>query len=215
MTPQEVEKNIGYVFKDKELLRRALTLISADPEFNNQTLEFFGDAIIEFVVSEHIYGWNKTEGELTELRKSIVSDKALAPVAGKLGLNEALIKSVNDVNNKKALPSAYEALVAAIYFDGGLDEARSFVVRTIDFTGNLAQINYKGKLQELLQRNGQPVPNYVRTDAGTPRNPVFIARLTYYGRQFEGVADNVRTAEQIAAGKAYNFLRTKIGTDEN
>ena len=81
----EAERAVNYTFKDKKLLTRALTLASADTENNNQLLEFFGDAILEFIVSERIFGEGESEGALTERRKNIVSDKALAPVSKKLG----------------------------------------------------------------------------------------------------------------------------------
>ena len=115
----QIEKNLNYTFKDKGLLRRALTLASATNADNNQTLEFFGDAILEFIVSERIFSEGKSEGQLTEKRKALVSDKALAPVSKKLGLDGALIRGEGDIRNKKAIPSAYEAVIAAIYIDGG------------------------------------------------------------------------------------------------
>ena len=127
MRLEEVESKLGYTFKDKTLLKRALTLASASDD-NNQLLEFFGDAILEFIVSERIFNENSTEGALTEKRKTLVSDSALAPVSKKLGLDKFLIRGKKDNFNKKAIPSAYEAAVAAIYLDGGMDEAKKFEI---------------------------------------------------------------------------------------
>ncbi|MDE6585730.1 MAG: hypothetical protein K2K80_03520 [Clostridia bacterium] len=121
------EKILNYTFKDKELLRRALTLSSYDFKKCNQSLEFFGDAIIEFIVSEKVFALDKDEGDLTNLRKSVVSDKSLGEVVRRLGLDKFLIKGEGDNNNKKAVPSAYEAVTAAIYLDGGLEAAKKFV----------------------------------------------------------------------------------------
>lgn len=200
-----VENNIGYKFKDKSLLKRALTLASAGGE-NNQTLEFFGDAILEFLVSERIYSEKSSEGELTERRKAIVSDRALTPVSLKLQLDKHFIKSSGDGANKKAVPSAYEAVVAAIYLDGGIDKAREFVFSTLDFSGIAAEENYKGRLQELLQGGGYPCPVYERHDTGTPQKPDFRVAVELFGRTYEGSANNIRQAEQLAAKAALEGL---------
>lgn len=206
MNYPEVEQVLGYTFKDKNLLKRALTLPSADPEENNQTMEFFGDAILEFLVSERIYDEGKSEGELTELRKQLVSDSALTPVSEKLGLDKLLIRSSGDTTNKKAIPSAYEAVLAAIYLDGGMDSSRDFVNRTMSFTAVKPQINYKGRLQEYLQDKKLALPEYSHEDVGTPQKPKFRSVIAVGGHIYEGVADNVKQADQLAARAALSAL---------
>lgn len=206
MNYAEIEKRLGYVFKDKKLLKTALTLASADPYDNNQTMEFFGDAILEFLVSERIYDDEKSEGELTEKRKQYVSDKALTPVSLKLGLDKFFIKGPGDNVLKKSVPSAYEAVLAAVYLDGGMDMARAFVYRTMNFSPSGGQVNYKGKLQEYLQGIGEALPVYERINVGTPQKPVFVARLWAAGKSFEGTADNVKEAERLAAQKALIYF---------
>ena len=104
MSASDAEKVLGYVFKDKDLLRLALTLPSASGE-NNQQLEFFGDAILEFIVSELIFEKGGSEGEMTDRRKSLVSDAALDKVSRRLGLDNLLIRSKSATANKKAIPS--------------------------------------------------------------------------------------------------------------
>lgn len=203
----KVESKINYTFKDKNLLERAFTLASYNQEDNNQTLEFFGDAILEFLVSERIYDENKSEGQLTELRQTIVSDAALAPVSQKLGLDKFLIKSQNDLNNKKAVPSVYEALVAAIYLDGGMIEARKFVYSTLNFENIPKNENYKGELQELLQGRGQKCPEYSTFEKGTAQKPLFVGEVCIYGRTFKGEAENKKFAEQNAAKAALEYLK--------
>ena len=203
----KIEESLGYAFKDKGLLKTALTLASADQYDNNQTLEFFGDAILEFIVSEHIYDKYKSEGELTELRKLFVSDTALYPVSEKLGLKEHFIRGPGDTVLKKSIPSAYEAVLAAIYLDGGMDEARSFVLRTLDFSTVRREENYKGELQELLQSRGLAAPVYGKEDVGTPKSPRFRCSVTVYGKTFEGEAENVKKAERLAAKRALTALR--------
>ena len=120
------ERRIGYKFKNKNLLQRAFTLASFDAENNNEALEFFGDAVLEFIVSESIFSVDADEGELTERRKSLVCDKSLERVSRALGLDKFLIKDAGDTRNKKAVPSVYEAVTAAIYLDGGMEKAKKF-----------------------------------------------------------------------------------------
>ena len=200
----QIEKNLNYTFKDKGLLRRALTLASATNADNNQTLEFFGDAILEFIVSERIFSEGKSEGQLTEKRKALVSDKALAPVSKKLGLDGALIRGEGDIRNKKAIPSAYEAVIAAIY----IDAAKRVVSETLDFAV-VAQKNYKGLLQEFLQKRGESYPDYERILGGSAQSPRHIARLRLFGQVFEGEAEKLKDAEQEAAKNALTFIKTE------
>ncbi|MCH5148912.1 MAG: ribonuclease III [Clostridiales bacterium] len=206
MELSKVEAKINYTFKDKNLLERAFTLSSYNQDENNQTLEFFGDAILEFLVSERIYDQKKSEGQLTELRQAIVSDAALATVSKELGLDGFLIKSQNDSNNKKAVPSVYEALVAAIYLDGGMDEARKFVHSTLNFENIPQNENYKGQLQELLQGRGQKCPEYLAFEDGTAQKPHFVVKVAVEGKTFTGEAGNKKLAEQNAAREALEHL---------
>ena len=204
----QTEKNLNYTFKDKTLLKRALTLASADNAENNQMLEFFGDAILEFIVSEKIFENGISEGQLTERRKALVSDGALTPVSEKLGLDKALIRGAGDDRNKKAIPSVYEAVVAAIYLDGGMDEAKKFVNATLDFAAGTVK-NYKGILQELLQKRGENCPDYEAEKAGTEQSPLHIARLRLFGQVFEGTAVRLKDAEQQAAKAALTFINSE------
>lgn len=204
MRAEDAERALNYTFKDKALLRRALTLASAS-EDNNQLLEFFGDAILEFIVSERIFSGSSTEGALTERRKALVADSALTPVSERLGLDKLLIRGKNDVFNKKAIPSAYEAVVAAIYLDGGMDAAKSFVLSTLDFSASVKSDNYKGELQELLQGSGGRPPEYLAEDIGDSQNHKFTVRVNAFGKVFTGEAGSIKTAEQLAAKKALEF----------
>lgn len=204
----QAEKAIGYTFKDKNLLQRALTVASAS-EDNNQLLEFFGDAILEFIVSERIFSEERSEGELTERRKNLVSDEALTPVSKKLGLDKLLILGKNDFNNKKAIPSAYEAVTAAIYLDGGMDAAKNFVLSTLDFNAVTISVNYKGKLQEKLQGAGKALPDYENTDIGNAQKHRFKVTVTLFGKTFSGEADSVKQAEQLTAEKALEYIEEK------
>lgn len=196
----KLEQKIFYTFKDKKLLQRALTLASHDNNFNNQTLEFLGDAVLEFIVSDKIYDQSRSEGELTELRKDIVSDAALEPVSRRLGLDSCL--KGYEKNNKKAVPSAYEAIVAAIYLDGGIEAAKSFILKTLDFTPKKGTDNFKGALQEALQSRGENLPEYKTKNIGTPQSPRFKSVVRVFGNEFSGEGENKQAAEQSAARRA-------------
>ncbi|MDE6868272.1 MAG: hypothetical protein K2J83_03915 [Clostridia bacterium] len=211
MSVNDAERAVGYTFKNKDLLRLALTLPSASCE-NNQQLEFFGDAILEFIVSELIFADGGSEGEMTDRRKVLVSDAALAKVSQKLGLDKLLIRSQSDTANKKAIPSAYEAMVAAIYLDGGMEAAKKFVLSTLDFNENKPELeNFKGKLQEKLQSGGYPCPEYIKTDIGTPQKHKFKVTLKLFGKEFTAEADCIKAAEQNAARAALEHLNKKDG----
>ena len=211
MWASEAEKALGYTFKDKDLLRLALTLPSASGE-NNQQLEFFGDAILEFIVSELIFAEGGTEGEMTDRRKILVSDAALDKVSRKLGLDNLLIRSKSDMANKKAIPSVYEAVVAAIYLDGGIEEAKKFALSTLDFNTEKPELeNFKGKLQEILQSNGKPCPVYEHKDIGTPQKHKFEVTLNLFGEKFTAEADCIKAAEQQTAQAALEHLNKLNG----
>lgn len=210
MSASDAEKALGYTFKDKDLLRLALTLPSASGE-NNQQLEFFGDAILEFIVSEYIFAEGGTEGEMTDRRKLLVSDAALDKVSRKLGLDKLLIRSKSDTANKKAIPSAYEAVVAAIYLDGGMEEAKKFAVSTLDFKSKPELENFKGKLQEILQSDGNPLPAYESKDIGTPQKHRYETTLNLFGEKFTAEADCIKAAEQLAAKAALEHLKKLNG----
>lgn len=203
---KQAEKALNYTFKDKDLLIRALTLASAS-EKNNQLLEFFGDAILEFIVSERIFSEGESEGELTERRRSIISDYALTPISKKLGLDKFVIRNKNDTNNKKSIPSLYEAVTAAIYLDGGLEEVKKFVFSTLDFSPSNIQINYKGELQELLQSRGEHVPQYKTVNLGDAKKQHFRSQTVIDGQTFYGEGDSVKQAQFAAAKSALEHLK--------
>ncbi len=202
-----LERKIGYVFQDKRLLERAFTLAAVSDD-NNEKLECFGDAILEFIVTEKLYPICKDEREMTVRRKGIVSDKALTRLSKQLDLDEFLIKSKGDNNNKKAVPSAYESLTAAIYLDGGMQAAKAFVYRTMDFNARyVGESDPKSRLQELLQARGLSAPVYGRKELGSPQNPRFQAWVTVYGKTYTGQGANAKTAEKAAASAALKDIR--------
>lgn len=202
---QDIERAIGYTFKDKRLLAKALTLKGADPKFNNESLECLGDAILGFIVAEKYYRMGYDEGAMTERKKTVAKDEALADISRKLGLDRALIRPKGGEGNKKAVPSVYEAMVAAVYLDGGMAKARKFVYSTLDF--DRREIDYIAVLQEALQGRGLPLPEYGDgVDSGTPQAHHFTVRVSVDGGEYSGAGATCAQAKRNAAKAAYNAI---------
>lgn len=201
---ENVERACGYIFKDKSLLKKALTLSSYDNENNNESLECLGDALLTFIVAERYYAENLTEGEITKKKQELISDEALRPVSERLGLDKALLKDKGDNGNKKSVPSAYEAVTAAIYLDGGLEEAKRFALSTLTPLPDV--LNYVGLLQELLQDAGENPPDYEKISAGTPQKPLHIVKVSVRGKIFSGEGASFADAKKLAAKAAYEHL---------
>lgn len=199
-----IERALGYKFKDRELLKRALTLSSYDQSFNNESLECLGDALLTFIVAEKYYAEKLDEGEITKKKQELISDEALRPVSERLGLAEALIRDKGDVTNKKAVPSAYEAVTAAIYLDGGLEAARRFALSTL--TPMPDAVNYVAEVQELLQGRGEELPVYEKVMGGTPQKPEHTVTVVVRGKTFTGAGANFNEAKRLAAKAVYEFL---------
>lgn len=164
---QNLENEIGYVFNDRELLMQALTHSSyvndrkMDKNLCNERLEFLGDAILEMTSSEFLYSEypEKDEGELTKLRASLVSETPLAAVAGEIGLGEYLYlghgeERTGGRTRYSVTSDAVEAVIGAIYLDGGIEPARAFVRKYIlnDIENKKLFHDSKTVLQEIVQK---------------------------------------------------------------
>ena len=146
----DIEENIGYTFNNKELLENALTHTSYANEHNvksNEKLEFLGDSILEFVSSEYFYTHfpELNEGELTKTRATVVCEASLYEVALKHNISEYIKVGHSELlsggNNKPAiLADSIEALIAAIYFDGGLEPAKKFIIDNLKDAMELARM---------------------------------------------------------------------------
>jgi len=148
----EIYENIGYVFKEEALLLRALTHSSFDRDASYERLEFLGDSIVGYAVSDRLYFSGEcNEGEMTKLRASMVSKEPLAFLADKLGLSKACRRR-NCALSVKMKCDLYEAVTAAISLDGGLDEAVAFVKRTI-LLAPQASADYKSALKEYCEKH--------------------------------------------------------------
>lgn len=173
-----IENRIGYKFRNSLLLAEALTHPSLAyetqrPHFDNQRLEYLGDAVLQLILTEHLYHRfpHFTEGNLTKLRSRLVSRPALQTYAKRIGLGQYLLMGKGEEasggrNRASTLADAFESLVGAIYLDGGLEAARAFLMRHCRHDIDNVQaapeeINPKGQLQEILQAISPSSPTYL------------------------------------------------------
>ena len=229
---EALEDGLGHRFGDPDLLEIALTHRSWCAEHeasSNERLEFLGDAVLGFAVAERVYRDHPglPEGQLALIRAAVVSTPALADVARSIPLGEALRlgrgESSTGGNDKDSiLADALEAVVAAVYLDGGPAAVRTVVDRL--FTDVLADSavdpglhDFKTRLQELAARLSDPPPRYVLTDDGPDHDKRFHAMVEVAGRSYGPATGTSRKrAEQEAARLAWDALEhpppVKAGT---
>ena len=216
----ELEEKIGYTFRNPQLLEQALTHSSFANEgkkhgHNNERLEFLGDSVLSVIVARHLFLTYKDlpEGELTKLRASLVCEKALDVFAGQIGLGKYLrLGKGEEMTGGRERPSiladAFEALLAAIYIDGGYEAAQTFVLgfipRNLDVRRKNKLSDYKTALQEIIQQNREERVEYVLVDEHGPDHAkVFTAEVllntNVIGR---GTGSYTKQAEQNAAHEA-------------
>jgi len=225
----ELEKKLGITFINKALLNQSLTHSSYAHEIkqkgiiDNERLEFLGDAVLKVVVSEYLYNKfpSHSEGDLTKIRASAISDETLSIVSHRLKIGAYLLLSSNERRSggrerRSNLANAFEAIIGAIYLDGGIGKARDLI---LDFLrGEIEKMStagyisdYKSVLQELVQKKGWGLPSYyVTRETGPKHKKVFYMNVKIKGRVFGGGKGlSKKEAEQEAAKKAY--LRLKKG----
>ena len=209
-------KALGYEFRDEALLRRALTHPSMGKQ-DNQRLEFLGDAVLQYLMSDRLYRRHPEdrEGSLTHLRALLVCEASLSQIAEKLGIGEALIMDRGEeLTGGRTKPSvlcdAMEAVLAAVYLDGGMEAAKGVVERCWPDEEEVSRPlqDAKGALQEELQKHGGETPTYeIVGQSGPPHAPVFRAAVYRGGECLaEGEGKSKKAAEQAAALKALKKL---------
>jgi ribonuclease-3 len=201
----ELEKRIAYQFQNSNLLEQALThrsYANENPEENvqhNESLEFLGDSVLGFIVSFWIFEHfpNLDEGKLSKIKAYLVSARTLARRAEALGLGQFLRlnrgeEKTGGRSKKTLLADAYEAIIAAIFLDGGLPVANSFVRRELFHDlkklniDDLSTTDYKSALQEYLQALNLPAPEYVVVDTFGPEHErVFQIELPVKAQQLK------------------------------
>ena len=198
MDLQKFERNIGYTFKNKELLKKALRHTSYAHEKNlesNEKFEFLGDSILEFLTSKYIYSNYKklNEGEMTKVRATVVCGKTLSKIANLLDFSDFLYigksEQKSDGTKRPAiLENTVEAIIAAIYLDGGLEPAEKFIVENLkgeieQATKHVGDKDYKTVLQEKLQKNGEVKIEYKTIgESGPDHDKTFIADVELNGK---------------------------------
>jgi ribonuclease-3 len=221
-----LEERIGYKFRNSLLLAEALTHPSLRHEthgnhFDNQRLEFLGDAILQLVVTEHLYGYftAEAEGKLTKLRARLVSREALALHAAEMELGKYLMMGRGEEasggrSRKSTLADAFEALVGAIYLDSDLVTARKFILEQaaaelVQLVEEPIDINPKGQLQELLQAISPRSPVYeVMSQTGPEHQKTFVVRAVWEGVELgQGTGASKKQAETAAAIEAMRQRR--------
>lgn len=218
---QALETDLGYQFRDRELLQRALTHRSRAYEqgsptvvADNEQLEFLGDSILGFVASEWLVSHfpHFAEGRLSKMKAHLVSASHLLHAAQEMGLGQHLLlgrgEEMSGGRGKKTLlADAIEALIAALYIDGGMDVARSFIVNRVlsDFNPSEADgpelVNFKGALAELTQTLDLPRPEYrILEERGPDHSKTFLIEVRV-GDDWVGRAEGVskKSASQAAA----------------
>jgi ribonuclease III len=224
----ELQERLGYRFRDIELLRLALTHPSVAHEQGasvqtNQRLEFLGDAVLQLVLTRELYDKFPAfdEGPLTKARAKLVNRRTLAEHGRELGLGPALIVSRGEElhggrERPSALADAYEAVLGAIFLDGGFDAARKVILRHFHAAfGALTVIpileNPKGELQELLQSISTEAPQYnVVSASGPDHDRVFECTVHHGGEELaRGRGKSKKAAESEAALAALKKLRAR------
>ena len=206
---QNLMDTLGYHFRDPSLLRQALTHPSMG-EPDNQRLEFLGDAVLEYIVSDLLYASHpaEQEGQLTHLRALMVCEAALSQVARGLGLGAALrMDNGEELTGGREKPSvlcdAMEAVLAAVYLDGGMEAARALVQRHWPRPEDIHRPmqDSKSALQEHLQEGGGDPPTYaILAESGPPHDRRFLAAVYHGGKELaRGEGRTKKQAEQAAA----------------
>lgn len=220
---QKLEQSIGYNFKDRELLKTALTHTSYAYEQNiesNEKLEFLGDSILEFISSKYLYENYRDlkEGEMTKVRATVVCEKSLYKIAKMHNFSDFLYLGKSErqsggENRPAILADSVEAVIAAMYLDGGIEPVERFIIENlkdaIDIASkNVGQKDYKTVLQEKLQVNGDVKIVYTITnEVGPDHDKTFEAKVECNGKYLaEGSGKSKKQAEMEAARKALEKL---------
>lgn len=220
-----VQQLLGYHFRNTQLLLLGLTHRSYARSTNhdqqsNERLEFLGDSVLGLIISEQLFkdNPNESEGNLTKTKAMLVNETTLCQLGKEIGLNRFIRLSAEEDRaggreRASIISDAFEAVIGAVYLDGGVDAARDIVLRTIyahrvRILTDTAQRNYKGDLLELIQAKGEGVPRYdVVSEEGPDHEKIFHVIVTINGQKAgEGVGTSKKEAEQKAAAMALESI---------
>jgi len=225
----ELEKILNYKFKSPKLLEQALTHSSFSYESqnrkikNNERLEFLGDAVLEFAVSSYLFRKfpKMPEGDLTKLRSKIVCELSLAKIARHFELNKFLRigrgeELTGGRDRDSTLSDVFEAVIGAMYLDGGADFVLDFVSMTLcnlidELTNNFQTLDYKTTLQELIQKKSLvPLKYTILSQQGPDHDKTFVVNVSHEDKILgEGSGKTKKEAEQDAAKEAIKKIKPK------
>jgi ribonuclease-3 len=227
-----LEQRIGYTFRDPGLLEHALTHTSRANEdvsggvIDNESLEFLGDAVLGFAIADILFRRfpERDEGWKSKMKAALVSTASLARLAERLDLGEHLLlgrgeEKTGGRRKQALLADGYEALIAAIYLDGGVEHATTFIARQFEGPVNEARApatvfhDFKSALQERVQSTGAPLPEYaVIGETGPDHHKTFQVEVRVGGRSIASATGrSKKEAEQEAARLALERIRTRSG----
>ena len=229
-----LETRIGYTFTDKNLAATALTHSSFSNENKargvevrcNERLEFLGDSVLSLIASVHLFKENHDlfEGDLTKIRAGVVCENALYDYAKEIGLGELLRlgrgeENTGGRNRKSILSDAFEAVIAAVYLDGGFEKAQSFVLPFVTKAANTlmqsgSTEDYKTLLQKFIQHNRGDILEYaVTNESGPSHKRTFEVQVSLNNNVIgSGFGSSKREAEQMAAKEALRLFG-EVGVD--
>ncbi len=219
-----LEKRLDYQFKDKNLIIEALTHKSYKKSYNNERLEFLGDAVLDLIVGEYLYkkflGTN--EGNLSKMRAALVNEKGFERLALNMGLGEMMFLSQAEENNggrEKAslLSNAFEAVMGAFYLEAGLERVREFVENLLEISYKNINFDslfkdYKTALQELTQAHFGVIPDYEMVRSFGPDHKKEFEIGVKVSSKFLAKAKgkSKKDAQQKAAKKAIDILEKEL-----
>lgn len=225
MSAKELENRIGYRFEKPELLERALTHSSYANESKkkmecNERMEFLGDAVLSIIVADYIFHrYHLAEGDLTKIRASLVCEKSLYEFAKQICLGEELLlghgeEQTGGRDRPSVVSDAFEALIAGIYLDGGIENATRFVLPFVEEELSSKEapfVDYKTKLQEIIQQNPEERVEYVlASEEGPDHDKKFVVEVHLNSNVIgRGVSRSKKGAEQAAAKEALSLMGEK------
>lgn len=217
---QLLQKRLDYQFKDKNLIIEALTHKSYKKLYNNERLEFLGDAVLDLIVGEYLYHKfpDVAEGELSKLRASLVSEKGFYKLANILNLGDNIFISMAEENNKgreksSLLSNAFEALMGAVYLEAGLKKAKKICIHLLDIAYPIIDMeaifrDFKTTLQELTQARFGETPEYrLIKSFGPDHKKEFEMAVIIQNKEFSrAIGKSKKEAQQASAELALKVL---------
>jgi len=221
---EDLEKKLNYTFKDRDLIIEALTHKSYKQPYNNERLEFLGDAVLDLIVGEFLFNTFKQsdEGKLSKMRASLVNEEGFTKLARVLNLGEHIFLSNAEENNggrekSSLLSNAFEAVMGAIYLESGLEVLNEIVLKLLD--ENYKEISldslfkdYKTSLQEITQAHFGETPEYVMVGSSGPdHKKEFTIAVIIQGKEYARAnGKSKKIAQQESAKIAIDILKKEL-----